>query len=56
MTHSNTNSSRGGQTYNAPSVEVLDLQVEGILCDSDGYHLGGGGAYGDGDINDNGEY
>lgn len=34
MTHSNTNFSRGGQTYNAPSVEVLDLQVEGILCDS----------------------
>lgn len=34
MTHSNTNFTRGGQTYNAPSLEVLDLQVEGILCGS----------------------
>lgn len=34
MTHSNTNFTRGGQTYNAPSVEVLDVQVEGILCES----------------------
>lgn len=51
MTHSNTNSSRGGQTYNAPSVEVLDLQVEGILCGSDGSDSPSNG-YGDNNLGD----
>lgn len=51
-----SNFNAGGQTYQSPSLEVLDVLVEGILCASDGYNLGGGGAYGDGDINDNGEY
>ena len=26
---------RGGQTYEAPSVNLLDIQVEGVLCASD---------------------
>lgn len=34
MTHSNTNFSRGGQTYQSPSLEVLDVLVEGLLCTS----------------------
>lgn len=25
---------RGGQTYEAPSVNLLDIQVEGVLCAS----------------------
>lgn len=27
---------RGGQTYEAPSVNLLDIQVEGVLCASFG--------------------
>ena len=42
--------------YVAPSVSVLACQNEGILCASGDFTLGGGGSYGDGDINDNGEY
>ena len=36
MTHSNTNFSREGQTYQSPSLNLLDIRVEGILCTSDG--------------------
>ena len=46
-----------GLSYEAPSVKTLDILSEGLLCVSDGnFTLGGGGAYGEGDINDNGEY
>ena len=41
-------------SYETPSVNVLDVQAEGVLCGS--YYLGGGGVYGDDDMNDNGEY
>ena len=44
-----------GLSYVAPSVNVLDVQAEGVLCGSN-YHLGGGGVYGDDDIYDNDEY
>ena len=44
-----------GLSYLAPSVTVLDVQAEGVLCGSN-YHLGGGGVYGDDDIYDNDEY
>jgi hypothetical protein len=43
-----------GLSYVAPSVNVLDVQAEGVLCGS--YYLGGGGVYDDDDMNDNGEY
>lgn len=43
-------------TYAAPSVTVLDIQSEGLLCTSGEFNLGGGGVYGDDDINDNGSY
>lgn len=52
MTHSNTNFSRGGQTYQSPSLEVLDVLVEGILCTSDGFDSP---SYGYDDDNDLGE-
>ena len=41
-------------SYETPSVNVLDVHAEGVLCGS--YYLGGGGVYGDDDMNDNGEY
>ena len=43
-------------SYVAPSVSVLHCQNEGLLCVSGDFTLGGGGSYGEGDINDNGEY
>ena len=45
-----------GVAYVTPSILSLDIKSEGVLCGSYIYHLGGGGTYGDGDINDNGEY
>ena len=42
--------------YATPSASVLDCQNEGLLCVSGEFNLGGGGAYGEGDINENGEY
>ena len=41
-------------SYETPSVTTLEVLSEGVLCGS--YYLGGGGVYGDDDMNDNGEY
>ena len=41
-------------SYETPSVNVLNVHAEGVLCGS--YYLGGGGVYGEDDMNDNGEY
>ena len=46
----------GGASYIAPSMSVVDLHNEGLLCQSGDFTLGGGGVYGDDDINDNGSY
>lgn len=45
-----------GVAYVTPSISSLDIKSEGVLCGSYIYHFGGGGTYGVGDINDNGEY
>ena len=45
-----------GVAYVTPSIFSLDIKSEGVLCGSHIYHSGGGGTYGNGDINDNGEY
>ena len=45
-----------GVAYVTPSIFSLDIKSEGVLCGSYIYHFGGGGTYGNGDINDNGEY
>ena len=42
--------------YVTPAIKSLVIKSEGVLCGSYIYHFGGGGTYGDGDINDNGEY
>ena len=54
----NKNNSKNweGWRYVAPSVTVLDVQAEGVLCGSYTWTQGGGGVYGEGDMNDNGEY
>ena len=53
----NKNFAREGQyDYATPTIAVLDFQNEGLLCVSGEFNLGGGGVYGDDDINDNGEY
>lgn len=43
-------------SYETPSVTTLEVLSEGVLCGSGDYYLGGGGVYGDDDMNDNGEY
>ena len=45
-----------GVSYETPSVKTLDIMSEGLLCVSGDFTLGGGGSYGEGDINDNDEY
>ena len=45
-----------GLSYVAPSVTVLDVQAEGVLCGSYTWTQGGGGVYDGDDMNDNGEY
>ena len=46
-----------GQPYQTPAVKTLDIQSEGVLCESSySWYEGGAGSYGDGDINDNGAY
>ena len=45
-----------GLSYVAPSVNVLNVHAEGVLCASGDYFLGGGGVYDDDHTNDNGEY
>ena len=42
------------RAYASPQVQIFTLRSEGVLCGS--YYLGGGGVYGDDDMNDNGEY
>ena len=44
----------GGDNYVTPEIKLLEIMNQGVLCGS--YYYGGGGAYEDGDINDNGEY
>lgn len=54
-----TNNIPIGQTvslYESPALTALDIESEGLLCQSGEFTLGGGGVYGDDDINDNGEY
>ena len=43
------------QFYEAPEAEMLMVRFEGNFCTT-GYTPGGGGSYGEGDENDNGEY
>ena len=45
-----------GLSYVVPSVNVLNVHAEGVLCGSFTWTEGGGGIYGDDDTNDNGEY
>lgn len=45
------NLSRGGQLYEAPALEVIEIDVENVIC---GDSLLGGAGYGGGD-NDLGE-
>ena len=56
MIRKNENSVMGGVPYAAPAVTVVDVHNEGLLCVSGDYFFGGGGIYGDDDINDNGSY
>lgn len=42
--------------YEAPSVKMLDILAEGVLCASYKWTEGGAGIYTDEDINSNGEY
>ena len=40
-----------------PATESLYFTAQSIICSSpEGYHQGGGGSYGDGDTNDNGDF
>ena len=52
----NKNNTRGGQTYETPSVTTLEVLSEGVLCGSYTWTEGGGGIYDDDHTNDNGEY
>lgn len=45
-----------GVVYSAPSILALDVEIEGVLCASGDYTIGGAGKYDDADINDNGSY
>lgn len=42
--------------YVVPKINLHAMEVEGLLCESYSYYYGGGGAYGEDDVNDNGEY
>lgn len=45
------------ETYKAPEMRSVVLIKENVMTTSpNGYHQGGGGSYGDGDTNDNGDY
>ena len=45
------------QFYETPTTKTLVVRFQGMLCGSpNGYNQGGGGSYGDGDTNDNGDY
>lgn len=46
----------GGATYETPTITTLEFQSEGVLCGSYTWTQGGGGVYGEDDMNDNGEY
>ena len=41
--------------YTAPEAEFLDVWFEENFVNT-GYHEGGGGSYGDGDTNENGDF
>ncbi len=49
---SNSAPARGGQPYESPALEIIDIEIEGTVC-VDSYNLGSAG-YGGGD-NDMGE-
>lgn len=42
--------------YEIPESELLLVKFEENIMSPNGYNQGGGGQYGDGDTNDNGEY
>lgn len=43
-------------SYETPTVTTLEVLSEGVLCGSYTWTHGGGGVYGEDDMNDNGEY
>lgn len=47
-------------TYEQPLAEIFEVHLSANvlqdISDPNGYHQGGGGSYGDGDTNDNGDY
>ena len=43
-------------SYETPTVTTLEVLSEGVLCGSYTWTQGGGGVYGEDDMNDNGEY
>lgn len=43
------------EQYVTPKMKSIEIKTEGVLCQSD-YNFGGGGSYGDDDVNDNGSY
>ena len=45
-----------GATYETPTITTLEVLSEGVLCGSYTWTQGGGGVYGEDDMNDNGEY
>ena len=46
------------ELYSSPTTKILVVKIGGMLCTSDpnDYNVGGGGQYGDGDTNDNGDF
>lgn len=42
--------------YSAPETELFFVKFEENIMSPTGYNQGGGGQYGDGDTNDNGDY
>lgn len=43
-------------SYETPTVTTLEVLSEGVLCGSYTWTQGGGGVYGEDDMNDNGDY
>lgn len=52
----NYKSMQEASPYEAPTVKTLDILSEGVLCGSYTWTQGGGGVYGEDDMNDNGDY
>ncbi|MBR6378498.1 MAG: hypothetical protein IKS02_00825 [Fibrobacter sp.] len=42
--------------YTAPEAETLVVRFEANIMSPQGYHPGGGGSYGNGDTNENGDF